>query len=263
MIQRSLMPWLAFVLCMLSAISWSMAGEGQGAAAADSVTGGAVSLADGSSIAYTAVAGLLTVGSTDGQDARLGLDGRSLPGTEPDLPKAPDEQPATACMFYTAYFAKTGRTAARPIAFIYDGGPGSSSRSLLMASFGPVRVALADLQHPAGGPYRIENNPDSLLDAADLVFIDAPGTGFGTIQGQGAAAMFYGIDQDAGAFARFVQRFLTKYDRWTSPKYLFGHSYGTVRNAALAWQLAQDDIDLNGIISVGQWLNNDDFLDSG
>ena len=63
--------------------------------------------------------------------------------------------------------------------------------------------------------------------------------------------------------AHFVQRFLTKYDRWNAPKYLFGHSYGTVRNAALAWQLAQDDIDLNGIISVAQWLNNDDFLDSG
>ncbi len=264
MIRRSLMPWLAFVLCMLSAISRSMAGDGevQGAIAADSMTSGAVSLADGSSIAYTAVAGLLTVGSTDEQDAKLGLDGRYLPGTEPDLPKSSDEQPATARMFYTAYFAKTGR-AARPIVFIYDGGPGSSSRSLLMASFGPVRVALADLQHPAGGPYRVQNNPDSLLDAADLVFIDAPGTGFGTIQGQGAAARFYGIDQDAAAFARFVQRFLTKYDRWSSPKYLFGHSYGTVRNAALAWQLAQDDVDLNGIISVGQWLNNDDFLDSG
>ena len=60
-----------------------------------------------------------------------------------------------------------------------------------------------------------------------------------------------------------MQRFLTKYDRWNAPKFLFGHSYGTVRNAALAWQLAQDDIDLNGIISVAQWLNNDDFLDSG
>ena len=228
----------------------------------DSVTSGSVALSGGSSVTYTAIAGLLTVGSTDGQDAELGLNGRYRPGTAPASAK-PEDQPATARMFYTAYFAKQTNAKSRPIVFFYDGGPGASSRSLLLGSFGPVRVALPDLQHPVGGPYAIETNPSALLDAADLVFIDAPGTGFGSIQGRDAAAKFYGIDGDAAAFARFVQRFLTKYDRWSAPKYLFGHSYGTVRNAALAWQLAQDDVDLNGIISVGQWLNDDDFLDSG
>ena len=228
----------------------------------DAVTSGSVSLIGGSSMTYTAIAGLLTVGSTDQQDATLGLDGHPLPGPAPASVK-PEDQPATARMFYTAYFAHTTKPGPRPIVFFYDGGPGASSRGLLLGSFGPMLVTARDLQHPVGGPYTTQNNPSSLLDAADLVFIDAPGTGFGNIQGRDAAASFYGIDQDAAAFARFVQRFLTKYDRWNAPKYLFGHSYGTVRNAALAWQLAQNDIDLNGIISVGQWLSNDDFLDSG
>ncbi len=228
----------------------------------DSVTSGSVSLAGGSSMTYTAVAGLLTVGSTDQQDATLGLDGHVLPGRAPASRK-PEDQPATARMFYTAYFAHPTKAEARPIMFFYDGGPGASSRALLLDSFGPVRVASRDLQHPVGGLYTTLNNSSSLLDVADLVFIDAPGTGFGSIEGPDAAASFYGIDQDAAAFTRFVQRFLTRYDRWNAPKYLFGHSYGTIRNAALAFQLAQDDVDLNGIISVGQWLNNDDFLDSG
>ncbi len=227
----------------------------------DSSTTGSVSLAGGSSVAYTAVAGSLIVGASDAQDAKLGLDGAYRNGTEPDLRAGPEQQPPTARMSYTAYFARSAKPGTRPIVFIYDGGPGSSSRSLLMASFGPVQVVIPDLQHPVGGPYRVVNNPDCLLDAGDLVFIDAPGTGFGSIQGQDATKAFYGIDQDASAFARFIQRFLTKYQRWDSPKYLFGHSYGTVRNAALGWQLLQDDIDLNGIISVGQYLNFDDFLD--
>ena len=227
-----------------------------------SVTNGSLTLTNGSRLAYTADAGLLTVGATDDQDAMLELDGAYRPGTGPDPSERPDQQPATARMSYTAYFAKNVGAAARPIMFVYDGGPGSSSRSLLMTSFGPVQVIAPDLQHPAGGPYCITENAASLLDVADLVFIDAPGTGFGSIQGRDAAKDFYGIDQDAAAFARFIQRFLTRYDRWNSPKYLFGHSYGTVRNAALGWQLLQDDIDLNGIISVSQYLNIDDFLDA-
>ncbi len=224
---------------------------------------GSVLLRSGSRLGFTSTEGLLSVGSTDQQDARLDLDGNFRPDTQTTKPANPDVRPATARMSYTAYFAQGRRAADRPVVFIYDGGPGSSSRSLVMASFGPVWVAVPDPQTQTQGPARITDNPDTLLDAADLVFIDAPGTGFGSIQGQGAAGKFFGIDGDAAAFARFIQRFLTKYDRWESPRYLFGHSYGTVRNAALAWQLAQDDVSLNGIISVSQWLNIDDFLDSG
>lgn len=227
----------------------------------DSVTDGSVSFANGETLAYTATAGMLAVGATDAQDAMLAFDGSTLPGSATDRPANPDEQPATARMFYTAYFAKGAKVQARPVMFIYDGGPGTSTRNLRIAGFGPMHVVIPDLQHPIGGPYRIESNPDTLLDAADLVFIDAPGTGYSSVQGRDAAKAFYGIDQDAAAFDRFIRRFLSKYDRWNSPKYLFGESYGTTRNAALGWQLLQDGVDLNGIISLSAFMNLDDFLD--
>ena len=231
----------------------------------DSVTDGSVSFANGETLAYTAVAGMLAVGGTDARDATLTLDGSDLPGSASPAAN-PDERPATARMFYTAYFARNvARNAGpqtRPVVFIYSGGPGTSTKELRIAGFGPMHVVIPDLQHPAGGPYRIENNPDSLLDAADLVFIDAPGTGYGSIQGRDAAKSFYGIDQDAAAFDRFIQRFLSKYDRWNSPKYLFGESYGTTRTAALGWRLLQDGVDLNGLVCLGVFLNRDDFLDT-
>ncbi len=228
----------------------------------DSVTDGSVSLANGASLAYTVTAGMLAVGASDQQDAMLALDGSFLPGTATGLPVKPDEQPATARMFYTAYFAKGAKTQTRPLMFIYSGGPGTSTRELRIAGFGPMHVMIPDLQHPVGGPYRIENNPDTLLDAADLVFIDAPGTGYSSIQGRDAAQSFYGIDQDAAAFDRFIRRFLTKHDRWNSPKYLFGESYGTTRTAVLGWQLLQDGIDLNGIVCLSNFMNRDDFIDA-
>lgn len=228
----------------------------------DSVTENSVSLANGTALAYTVTAGMLAVGATDAQDAMLAFDGSTLPGAATNVPDNPGERPATARMFYTAYFAKGVQTQARPVMFIYDGGPGTSTRNLRIAGFGPMHVVIPDLQHPVGGPYRIEGNPDTLLDAADLVFIDAPGTGYSSIQGHDAAKSFYGIDQDAAAFDRFIRRFLSKYDRWNSPKYLFGESYGTTRNAALGWQLLQDGVDLNGIISLSAFMNLDDFLDT-
>ena len=166
-------------------------------------------------------------------------------------------------MSYVAYLRTGVDRHRRPLLFLYDGGPGASSRGLVMASFGPVAV---DIPGPAATPapaLRIANNPACLLDVADLVFIDAPGTGFGDIHGKNAAERFYGIDGDADAFARFVRRFLSLYDRAGAPVFLFGHSYGTIRSAVLARRLVDDDIDPAGIVAVSQWLDNDDFLDSG
>jgi carboxypeptidase C (cathepsin A) len=227
----------------------------------DSTTDGSVSLANGKAVAYTAVAGMLAVGSSDSQDAMLSLDGRYLPDAAIDVPAKPEEQPATARMFYTAYFAKGATAAKRPVVFFYNGGPGSATMYLRMTSVGPVRVAIPDLEHPVGGPYKVENNPNSLLDAADLVFIDAPGTGYSRVAGHDAAKAFYGIDQDAGAFDRFIRRFLTKYDRWSSSKYLFGESYGTTRDAVLGARLQQHGVDLNGIVLLSQILSFDNSAD--
>ena len=143
--------------------------------------------------------------------------------------------------------------------FFYNGGPGSSTMWLHMGSFGPRRVAIADTQHPTGGPYTVVDNPYSLLDATDMVFIDAPGTGFSRIQGKDKEKAFYGIDQDAHAFDRFIRRFLAKYDRWSSPKYLFGESYGTPRSAVLSAVLKH--VDLNGIVLLSAILNFDNSPD--
>src|SRR5579872_6834094 len=128
-----------------------------------------------------------------------------------------------------------------------------------MGSFGPRRVVTTDTQHDAGAPYKIVNNEHSLLDVSDLVFIDAPGTGFSRVQGKDKEKAFWGIDQDAHAFERFIRRFLTKYNRWNSPKYLFGESYGTPRSAVLSAML--QNVDLNGIVLLSAILSFDNNPD--
>jgi carboxypeptidase C (cathepsin A) len=226
---------------------------------ADSTTEGSVSVGK-QTIAYRAVAGTLTVGSTDSQDAMLGLDGKMLPDTGEKIPDPdkPDEAPATSRMFYVAYFKKDA-PAGRPVTFIYNGGPGSATMWLHMGSFGPKRVVTTDAQHDEGAPYKIVNNDYSLLDVSDVVFIDAPGTGFSRIMGKDKEKAFWGVDQDAHAFERFIRRFLTKYNRWNSPKYLFGESYGTPRSAVLSADL--ENVDLNGIILLSQILSFDNSID--
>jgi carboxypeptidase C (cathepsin A) len=225
----------------------------------DSTTEGSVSVG-GQAIAYKAVAGTLTVGSTDSQDAMLGLDGKMLPGqgVKPPDPDKPEEAPATARMFYVAYFKKNPE-AVRPVTFLYNGGPGSSTMWLHMGSFGPKRVVTTDGQHDEAAPYKIVNNDYSLLDVSDVVFIDAPGTGFSRIMGEEKEKAFWGVDPDAHAFDRFIRRFLTKFNRWNSPKYLFGESYGTPRSAVLSAVL--ENVDLNGIILLSQILSFDNSID--
>jgi carboxypeptidase C (cathepsin A) len=224
----------------------------------DSTTEGSVTV-DGQAIAYQAVAGTLVVGSSDTQDATLGLDGKVLQDAGVDLPPKFDDQPATARMFYVAYFKKNTTAEQRPVVFLYNGGPGSSTMWLHMGSFGPRRVVTTDTQHDPAAPYQLVNNEFSLLDTSDLVFIDAPGTGFSRIFGKDKEKAFWGMDQDAHAFERFIRRFLTKYGRWNSPKYLLGESYGTPRSAVLAADL--QNVDLNGIILLSAILSFDNSID--
>ena len=196
------------------------------AAPADSVTTGTVEVG-GKAIEYKAVAGTLTVGGSDPQDAMLALDGKWMTEAGMDVPVKIEDQPPVARMFYTAYFAKGADIGTRPITFLYNGGPGSATMYLHMGSFGPKRIVTTDTQHDMGGPYKVVSNQYSLLDVSDLVFIDAPGTGYSRVLGKEAGKAFYGTDQDAAAFDRFIRRFLTKYNRWQSPKFLFG---GKLRN---------------------------------
>jgi len=207
------------------------------AAVADqqSATQGSVTVG-GKSISYTADAGLLVLKNAKGE--------------------------AAAEMSYVAYLANGAGASSRPIMFIYNGGPGSSTIWLHMASFGPKRALLGDAKHTPPASYQLVNNEYSLLDATDLVFVDAPGTGFGKILdkeagGKGDPKDFYGVDQDGKAFTQFIERFLTKYGRWNSPKYLFGESYGTPRSAVVANDLVNDSVDLNGVILLSAILNFD------
>ena len=226
----------------------------------DSITEGSVTVG-GQSIAYKAIAGTITVGgATHPQDATLGFDGKPLPDANIKLPEKAEDAPPTARMFYVAYFKKDANAAQRPITFIYNGGPGSPTMWLHMGTFGPKRIVTPDAQHQEGAPYTIVNNEYSLLDVSDVVFIDAPGTGLSRTFGKNKAEAFYGVDADGHAFERFIRRFLSKYDRWNSPKYLFGESYGTPRSAVLAADLRS--VDLNGVILLSQILSFDNSVDA-
>jgi carboxypeptidase C (cathepsin A) len=220
----------------------------------DSTSQGSVSIG-GRTINYQATAGTIVVGATRDADSALGM---SAPP-----PKETPDAPPTARIFYVAYFKKDVPPESRPLTFVYNGGPGSATMWLHMGAFGPRRVVTADDQHTNPAPYGVVDNGESLLDATDLVFIDAPGTGFSRIYGKDKEKAFWGVDPDAHAFARFIARFLSNYQRWNSPKYLFGESYGTTRSAALANILETENlIDLNGVILLSQILNFDNNIDA-
>jgi carboxypeptidase C (cathepsin A) len=212
----------------------------------DKTTRSAVTVG-GRRIDYTAVAGTLVVHPRGAEDME------PPPADKLDASGKPPIPPAAA-MSYVAYF-QTGQDHTRPVMFLYNGGPGSATVWLHMGAFGPRRVITAEDSHTAAAPYRVVDNAYSLLDVSDLVFIDAPGTGFGKLAGKDKEKAFYGVDADADAFADFITQFLSKYGRWNSPKYLFGESYGTTRTAVLARVLQTDKrVDLNGLILLAQIL---------
>ena len=195
---------------------------------AESVTQGNVTVG-GHAIDYTATAGTLILRNDRGEP--------------------------TGSMFYVAYVKNGVKDAGgRPVTFFYNGGPGSPSMWLHMGAFGPRRVVTTDHAHTPAGDYREVNNEYSLLDVTDEVFIDAIGTGYSRIIGKseggvGVPKDFYGVDADVASYAQFINRYLSKNNRWNSPKYIYGESYGTLRSAALVNYLEQrDSTDLNGVI---------------
>ena len=159
----------------------------------------------------------------------------------------PSSSKPDAKLFYVAFTEDGTDLSTRPVTFFYNGGPGSSSVYVLLGSFAPrrLRTALPDFTPPA--PYTLEDNPDSLIDRSDLVFINPVGTGYSAAVAPRVNKDFWGVDQDAGSLAQFIKRYLTVNDRWNSPKYLFGESYGTARSAVLSYRLHEDGVDLNGV----------------
>ena len=183
----------------------------------------------GRTLNYTATAGTLTIRDAEGKP--------------------------TASIFYTADTLDGVPGSRRPVMFFYNGGPGSASLWLRMGSFGPMRIQTSNAEYIRPAPFNFGPNPDTLLGSTDLVFIDAPGTGYSRPLGDAKPADFYGVDQDADAFARAIMRYVTKFDRWDSPKFLFGESYGTTRSGALAYQLQDRGMALNGVVLLSSIMN--------
>ncbi|PAJ76414.1 S10 family peptidase [Burkholderia ubonensis] len=152
-----------------------------------------------------------------------------------------------AKLFYVAFTEDGQKEEARPVTFFYNGGPGSSAVFVLLGSFAPRRIKTSMPGFTPPAPYQMEDNPDSLLDRSDLVFINPVGTGYSAAIAPHKNRDFWGVDQDANSLKQFIKRYLTKNNRWNSPKYLFGESYGTARSCVLAYKLHEDGVDLNGV----------------
>ena len=206
----------------------------------------------GRAMSYQAIAGTLIVHPRGWDDVPRDPNAKATAGEE-----GGEANPtAEASMFYVYY--SRGGEGPRPVTFFYNGGPGSSTMWLHMGAFGPHRIVTSTDAHTPAAPYSLVNNAYSLLDATDLVFVDAPGTGFSRIAGKDKEKAFFGLDPDAYAFSEFITQFLTRYGRWNSPKYLFGESYGTPRSAVVVNQLESErSVDLNGVILLSQILSFD------
>jgi carboxypeptidase C (cathepsin A) len=159
----------------------------------------------------------------------------------------PSSSEPAARMFYVAFTQDNQKEETRPLTFFYNGGPGSSAVFVLLGSFGPRRIKTSMPNFTPPAPYTIEDNPDSLIDRSDLIFINPVGTGYSAAIAPKKNRDFWGVDQDADSIAQFIKRFLTKNNRWNSPKYLFGESYGTARSCVVAYRLHEGGVDLNGI----------------
>jgi carboxypeptidase C (cathepsin A) len=164
----------------------------------------------------------------------------------------PEEGAAEAAIFFTAYTLDGEEAQTRPLTIAFNGGPGTATAWLHLGALGPRKIRLeADGGVPAP-PYTTVENPETILDRTDLVFIDAPGTGYSRIRAD-LGKKFYNIAGDADAFYRFIRLYLVRYQRWRSPIFLFGESYGTTRAAALVNYLTDHSIPVNGVVllSVG------------
>ncbi|MCB0489340.1 MAG: carboxypeptidase [Cyclobacteriaceae bacterium] len=163
-----------------------------------------------------------------------------------------DKDEPIALHGFTAYF-KDGVTDSRtrPISFVFNGGPGSSSIWLHMGVIGPKRVVVTDPGFTPAAPYTLEDNNSSILDVSDIVMMDPIGTGLSHAVGKAKNKDFWGVDQDIRMISQFIKQFITEYDRWNSPKYLIGESYGTFRNAGVVNYLQENiGMAMNGVVMV-------------
>jgi carboxypeptidase C (cathepsin A) len=158
-----------------------------------------------------------------------------------------EEGEPRASVFFVAY-TRTDPDPQRPLTFAFNGGPGSSSAWLHLGLLGPRRVEVPDGPAPPTGPYRLLDNPDSLIEASDLVFVDPVSTGYSRAATGQEAKQFHGFREDLESVGDFIRLYTTRAGRWASPKFVVGESYGTVRAAALAHHLQErHGMYLNGV----------------
>ncbi len=191
---------------------------------------------DGKLLKYTATAGRLPIKRGDGR--------------------------IEAEMFYVAYTLDGQEAAKRPLTFAFNGGPGSASIWLHMGALGPRKVVLQPDGFMPPAPYRIEDNAYTLLDKSDLVLIDAIGTGFSRAADAEQFKKFWGVKGDIESFSEFIRLYITRNERWASPLFLFGESYGTTRSAGIAGYLADRGISFNGITLLSTVLNFETLEDN-
>ncbi len=165
-------------------------------------------------------------------------------------------------MFYVAYTLDGQDASKRPLTFAFNGGPGSASIWLHMGALGPRKVVLQPDGFMPAAPYRMEDNPYTLLDKSDLVLIDAIGTGFSRAADAEMFKKFWGVKGDIEAFSEFIRLYITRNERWASPLFLFGESYGTTRSAGIAGYLADQGISFNGITLLSTVLNFETLEDN-
>jgi carboxypeptidase C (cathepsin A) len=171
----------------------------------------------------------------------------SYTATTGRLPIKREDGKIEAEMFFVAYTLDGQEAGRRPLTFAFNGGPGSASVWLHMGAIGPKRVVLQQNGFMPAAPYRLEDNPDTLLDRSDIVMVDAMATGYSRAATAELTKKFLGLKGDVQAFGEFIRLYLSRYDRWTSPLFLLGESYGTTRAAGLAGYLADHGIAFNGV----------------
>lgn len=187
------------------------------------------------------------------------IDYKAIQGT---LPLVDKENKEKGALFFVAYVADRKPKEKKAIAFCFNGGPGSSSAWLHMGLLGPKKVHLA-LDGSIVPPYSYDDNPDTLLSEADLVFIDPISTGFSRASNGEDPKQFHGLQEDIESIALFIHRFLSEFERWDDPKYLVGESYGTTRACGLALRLHDHDyIYLNGLVLISSALQFQTFCES-
>jgi carboxypeptidase C (cathepsin A) len=180
---------------------------------------------------------------------QLAVNGKTLSytATTGRLPIKREDGKIEAEMFFVAYTLDGQDAAKRPLTFSFNGGPGSASIWLHMGALGPKRVVLQPNGFMPAAPYRLEDNPDTLLDRSDIVMVDAMATGYSRAANAELTKKFLGVKGDVQAFGEFIRLYMSRYDRWTSPLFLLGESYGTTRAAGIAGYLADHGIAFNGV----------------